>query len=304
MRVFPNSELKYYAFGLHAGLRNLVVNGFQLGLKKTVGKITQPVNAPSRFPEYDHFATAIRTFRSAQPGGHRLKVLDVGSPKLLGLYLARTLDVHVVMTDISALNVDEYQTMWRALQGRARGTAEFSLRDARALEFAAGTFDVVYSMSVLEHIEGEMADAQAVRELLRVLKPGGLLVVSVPFGRTHAEQKRIGVAGAARRTGDRQAYFFQRIYDMQQFRRRILAEASALESVTVTTISRRNAWLARGIGHLGENARGALGFLNPLLSVALNRSRPGIDDTFEVRYGPLHSAGDIYGDLILIGRKR
>ena len=304
MRVFPHNELKYYFFGLGAGLRSVLANGLQLGLKKTVGKITQPINAPSRFPEYDHFATAISDYRAGLPADRRLTVLDVGSPKLLGLYLGHMARTDITLTDISELNVDEYRMMWRALQRTAQGTAEFSLQDARSLQFPAAAFDVVYSMSVIEHVEGKSGDSQAVRELLRVLKPGGLLMVSVPFGGTYVEQQRLGFAGAARRTGDREAYFFQRIYDSVQFRRRILDHVHDLEQVTVTTIARRNRWLARAVGRLGENTRGALGFMNPFLSVALNRTRPGIDDAFAVEYGALHSARDIYGDLILVGRKR
>jgi SAM-dependent methyltransferase len=44
-------------------------------------------------------------------------------------------------------------------------------------EFEARTFQVVYTMNVLEHIED---DAAALRSLCRVLRPGGLLLVYVP----------------------------------------------------------------------------------------------------------------------------
>jgi SAM-dependent methyltransferase len=304
MRVFPNHELRYYVFGLRAGVANLVANGWRLGLKKTVGKITQPINVPSRFPEYDRFASAIHDHLSRLSPERQVKILDVGSPKLLGLYLGHTTTADVTLTDISDLNVDEYRTMWRGLQPSARGRAGFSLQDARSLGLPAAEFDVVYSMSVVEHVEGEGGDSQAVSELIRVLKPSGLLVLSVPFGREYMEQQRIGFAGAARRTGDRHAYFFQRIYDPAAFRTRILAHANDLEQVTVTTVARRNGWLSRAFGSIGENLRGALGFMNPILSAALNTTRPGIDDGFEISYGPVHSARDVYGDLILVGRKR
>jgi ubiquinone/menaquinone biosynthesis C-methylase UbiE len=49
--------------------------------------------------------------------------------------------------------------------------------EATCLPFADGTFDVVICSEVLEHIA---ADAQAVKEIVRVLKPGGKLAVSVP----------------------------------------------------------------------------------------------------------------------------
>jgi len=304
MSLFPHREARYYSFALRAGVANLLSNGFLLGAKKTIGKITQPINAYSRFPEYYWFDSAVRRRLLTVPTGTRLKVLDVGSPKMLGLYLGVNTTAELSLTDISELNVDEYQVMWRGLERKAKGRVMFSLADARSLQFGDAEFDVVYSMSVVEHIEGDEGDTQAVGEMLRVLKPGGLLVLSVPFGSKYVEQKRIGFSGAARKTGDRQSYFFQRIYDQDAFQRRILRPASELDEVTLTTVSRRNRWMSRSFGMLSENLRGALGFMNPLLSVAVNRSRPGMDSSLAGSYGEFHSAGDVYGDLILTGLKR
>jgi ubiquinone/menaquinone biosynthesis C-methylase UbiE len=49
--------------------------------------------------------------------------------------------------------------------------------DARMLPFADGSFDRVIAAEVLEHIPD---DEVAVRELVRVLRPGGMLAVTVP----------------------------------------------------------------------------------------------------------------------------
>src|SRR5580704_16009699 len=49
--------------------------------------------------------------------------------------------------------------------------------DALALPFADGTFDRVIASEVLEHIPNDVA---AMRELARVLKPGGAMAVTVP----------------------------------------------------------------------------------------------------------------------------
>ena len=50
--------------------------------------------------------------------------------------------------------------------------------DARSLPFADGSFDVVLSSTVLHNIEGAAERARAVREIARVLRPGGRAVVS------------------------------------------------------------------------------------------------------------------------------
>lgn len=49
--------------------------------------------------------------------------------------------------------------------------------DIRELPFADGSFDVVYTMGTIEHID-EYRDA--IREVHRVLKPGGRAVIGVP----------------------------------------------------------------------------------------------------------------------------
>jgi SAM-dependent methyltransferase len=49
--------------------------------------------------------------------------------------------------------------------------------DAAALPFASASFELVCALDTLEHVED---DARALRELLRVLRPGGTLLLTVP----------------------------------------------------------------------------------------------------------------------------
>ena len=53
-KIFRYDELRYFRFGLALGISNILRNGFQLGPKKTLGKVLQPINSYARFPEY-HF---------------------------------------------------------------------------------------------------------------------------------------------------------------------------------------------------------------------------------------------------------
>jgi 2-polyprenyl-6-hydroxyphenyl methylase/3-demethylubiquinone-9 3-methyltransferase len=60
---------------------------------------------------------------------------------------------------------------------RSRGAARAVAGDVARLPFADDTFDVVLSSEVIEHTPEPLASA---RELLRVLRPGGHLVLSTP----------------------------------------------------------------------------------------------------------------------------
>jgi 2-polyprenyl-3-methyl-5-hydroxy-6-metoxy-1,4-benzoquinol methylase len=56
----------------------------------------------------------------------------------------------------------------------------YGTQDLTAMSYPDETFDAISCISVLEHIPAPF-DQKAVRELLRILKPGGLLVLTVDF---------------------------------------------------------------------------------------------------------------------------
>lgn len=71
-----------------------------------------------------------------------------------------------------------------------RERLEFQRMDARHLEFDAGTFDVAYSLSSIEHFGGLDGAIETIREMARVLKPGGVLAVATEYvldGPSHDE---------------------------------------------------------------------------------------------------------------------
>lgn len=72
---------------------------------------------------------------------------------------------------------DLFVAMREAGEVPAGAEADVKEGDALALPFADGEFDRVVAAEILEHIP---ADIQAINELVRVLRPGGTLAVSVP----------------------------------------------------------------------------------------------------------------------------
>jgi len=301
--IFAFREIDYYRFGVEAGMRNLLGNGFFIGLRKTIGKVSQPVNSYTRFPEYYYMDQGISQYVAQSRRTKPTRILDVGSPKCFGLYLANKLEVELEMTDVSRLNLDEYELMSKPLEPRARGHVHFATQDARSLDYEDAAFDIVYSMSVVEHVEGDRGDSRSIQEMVRVLRPGGLLLLSVPFGNKYIEQRRKGFASAVEKTEDQSLYFYQRIYDRAALESRIVPALGRLRVRSQWTIWRESVLPVRMFKKLGENVQGLLGFLNPLLSRWCNRCASGVVDEIPGCYGEVHSATDLYGDLVLIADK-
>ncbi|MBZ5733426.1 class I SAM-dependent methyltransferase [Nocardioides sp. TRM66260-LWL] len=87
----------------------------------------------------------------------------------------------VVAFDMDADELAKVRDLFVAMQeaGEVPEGAEADVKqgDALALPFADGEFDRVVAAEVLEHIHDDVA---AIKELVRVLRPGGTLAVSVP----------------------------------------------------------------------------------------------------------------------------
>jgi SAM-dependent methyltransferase len=139
------------------------------------------------------------------------RVLDLASPKLVAVALAgRGVDVTSV-----DLHEPEIKTC-RALAGDLPGV-RFQLGDGRALPFPNGSFDHAYSVSVLEHIPDD-GDFQALGELARVVRPGGRVVLTMPFAQEYREDwheraEYTEIRERRERDGDRPVFFFQRWND-------------------------------------------------------------------------------------------
>jgi ubiquinone/menaquinone biosynthesis C-methylase UbiE len=77
----------------------------------------------------------------------------------------------------------------------------YTAQDLTRLTYPDESFDAISCISVLEHIPAPL-DQQALNELLRVLKPGGLLVVTVDYTPPDAATQSQGVSYFAQRVAD------------------------------------------------------------------------------------------------------
>ena len=151
------------------------------------------------------------------------RVLDIGSPKLLSLFLAARLQVEVHATDLVDYFFARYDCYSRVVLGRDQRRYLMRREDARHLSYPSGHFDRVFSISAIEHIPGE-GDSVAIQEIARVLAPGGTACLTVPWSdQGYLEEfKQRGDPDAYWAPGDGERVFFQRAYDRETLERRLL----------------------------------------------------------------------------------
>lgn len=184
-----------------------------------------------RWRELEFALAAVRRFHPAPRA-----VLDISSPKLLPVTLAAALPGATVRaTDIVD---DEVSSVAFAAEHLELANVVAERADARALPYPDGAFDLVTSVSVFEHIAPEAdGDVPAARELGRVLAPGGVAVLTVPFSREGFAEYRAGSV-YERRAGADERIFFQRFYDEPTLHRNIVA-SSGLEVASLEFVEER-----------------------------------------------------------------
>ena len=115
------------------------------------------------------------------PVGPGDRVLDMGCGGGRHAFALYRRGADVTALDMDAAELKDVSAMFAAMaeagevpQGARARTVRGTAYD---LPFADGTFDRIIAAEVLEHLP---EDERAMRELFRVLKPGGLIAVTVP----------------------------------------------------------------------------------------------------------------------------
>lgn len=113
--------------------------------------------------------------------GPGTRMIDVGCGAGRHAFEAYRRGAEVVAFDQEAADVDEVATMFEAMAAEGHvldsARAEAVCGDALALPYADNEFDCVIASEILEHVP---RDDAAIAELVRVLAPGGQLIVTVP----------------------------------------------------------------------------------------------------------------------------
>lgn len=122
----------------------------------------------------------LKLIRSSDPDP---MILDVGgrkSPYTIGVPARITVIDLPRQTEIQhALNLGISETVFEQIKKRRSNIEKVLLGDMTRSDIADRQFDIVVSVEVLEHVE---EDGQFVREVARVLKPGGFFLMTTPNG--------------------------------------------------------------------------------------------------------------------------
>ena len=243
-----------YTYGVKLGMRT-ILRGH--GSPEHLKTVVTPVNY-WRSLEYRLVLEALEATSTD-------RILDIGSPKLLSLYLADVVGAEVVAMDIVDYFVRRYRAYQRVQRIENR-LYQAMLADGRALPFADGAFTKIYSISVLEHIAGE-GDAECAGEIGRVLAPGGTCAITVPFAPASAlEYKSPGqFYWASRRdaAAPRERVFYQRRYSEKDLHERLVRPSGLIVEKISYMGERFMSWTRR---ELCDFLPAAAGPLHPGLS--------------------------------------
>ena len=201
-----------YNYGLKVGLRAIIHGHVN---RQVVKRLILPVNYWRNLA----FRFTVDELQ-ARPGD---RILDIGSPKLLSLFLAERLGADVYSTDRDPYFLPDYRNN-RELASLSSGKFHILQQDGRRIAFPAESFSSAYSLSVIEHIP-DSGDGECLREVSRVLKPGGRFVVTVPFHpKGIIDYRRRGFYWSSPGTPSqsKELIFYQRRYSEDELHRRLI----------------------------------------------------------------------------------
>lgn len=163
-----DTRMRCIALGLRALGSGDLRNAFQL--------IAFPMDS-FRYLEVDFARRAAREVM----GG---RYLDVSSPRLVPLMIideCRSFQGELINPIVSDLDQTKEMVRSIGLERRCRARSAF----IEHAPFADASFDLITSISVIEHIPGDTA---AIMAMWRLLAPGGTLVVTVPCAQRYCDE--------------------------------------------------------------------------------------------------------------------
>ena len=207
--------LEFATFGRRLGLQMLMRRARPWG-----SYLLTPVNI-TRYYEFPFVFKSL----SSEPR----QCLDVSSPRLFSFYVSDKFPnatIRMINPDGADCAFTHSVIATLNLQNIRLDTL-----DLRAALADGKTYDHIWSISVIEHIDGDYDDRDAAREMFDALSPGGRLILTLPVDRTMWNEYRNHNAYRTQSTRAADSYFFQRYYDLEAIDERIVGAIGRRPSV-------------------------------------------------------------------------
>jgi SAM-dependent methyltransferase len=212
------SRMQLLLFGLSIGLQSIYKGDYTIGLKR----IILPINY-WRLTIFKYVSEFILNFIDAKKT--KVKILDIGSPKKCALFLSSKINGTIYATDLQDKSIFTEWKKYYLNMSKKKGNIIFEYANAKKLPYENNSFDIVYIISVLHMITPvENGDIVSLKEIQRIIKPGGKLIIEIPrrdryneifCKRDNFEEKYVG-----------KALFSERLYDDTAIEERILKNVS------------------------------------------------------------------------------
>jgi|TARA_B110000495_G_C23001284_1_gene590960 ubiquinone/menaquinone biosynthesis C-methylase UbiE len=298
-KKFKLFVFEYYDFGKKLAKKALKSNIKTMGIQKAYSKVFNPVTDWSRFSEF--FITSEILKKNLHDGD---KVLDIGSPKLFSIWLSKIKKIKIICTDIWKPAVLEYKNFWGEMESNNESTITFEKADLLNLKYKDNEFDVVFSISTIEHAYDKDWKKTIPKNIGRVLKNNKIAIITTPYGSKSINQYKDHAEYSIKNSNE-QNNFFMRIINKQDIDEFIKnAEECGLYLEETYSLNISASRLSVIIRRLPVHLNVLIGFLKPKLAINNFKIKKGIHIADNEKYEKKWSSDMITSDIVLVLRKR
>ena len=218
-----------YLFGVSLGFKSIFY------LKKFTLRIGEIILTPMNYWRVIETKLVLNSLNPEK--GER--ILDLGSPKLLSLYLTKNVGSNLIVSDINDYFKKYCSDFAKTLN--LGDNYRLVVLDARKIDLPSNSVDKIYSISVFEHIP-DNGDLKAMREVQKILKKGGIFTLTLPYGKEYTTEyrdpKKFYYSNNVKEYKKGDNVFYQRDYDEKSLNERIV-NSSELKLIEKQYIGQR-----------------------------------------------------------------